>query len=94
MEIAGFIWLNEIVDNILQKHHVTPLEVESVFHSKPKYRFVEEGDYLGEDVYLALGQTGAGRYLVVFFVYKKDKRALILSGRNMTRREQRQYGRK
>ena len=44
MEIAGFIWLNEIVDKISQKHHVTPSEVESVFYDRPKYRFVEEGD--------------------------------------------------
>jgi len=31
---------------------------------------VKRGHVDGEDVYLALGQTDAGRYLSVFFVYK------------------------
>jgi len=36
----------------------------------------EKGDIPGEDVYSALGQTEAGRFLIVFFVYKKTKEAL------------------
>ena len=42
----------------------------------------------------AAGQTDAGRYLVVFFVYKADNTALVLSARDMDRRERRQYERK
>jgi len=37
----------------------------------------------GEDVYKAYGQTEAGRYLFVAFIYKLDHRALILSARDM-----------
>jgi uncharacterized DUF497 family protein len=34
-------------------------------------------------VYLALGQTDAGRYLYVFFVYKKSHNAIVISARDM-----------
>jgi uncharacterized DUF497 family protein len=44
-------------------------------------------------VYSASGQTHAGRYLIVFFVHKRDGRALILSARDMTRNERRRYER-
>ena len=34
---------------------------------------------------------GSGRYLMVFFVYKTDKLALILSARDMTKSERKRY---
>ena len=55
---------------------------------------MEKGDREGEDVYLALGQTEAGRYLAVLFIYKRTKEALILSARDMAKKERRLYGRK
>jgi uncharacterized DUF497 family protein len=48
----------------------------------------------GDNVYFAAGQTATGRYLIIFFVYKKDRRALILSARDMTHSERRQHERK
>ena len=44
---------------------------------------MEKGSRKGEDVYLALGQNDAGRYLTVLFIYKKPREALILSARDM-----------
>jgi len=41
-----------------------------------------------------LGQTDAGRYLIVFFVYKKKGQALILSARDMTDVERDRYEKK
>jgi len=41
-----------------------------------------------------MGQTKAGRYLVVFFVYKKTREALVLSARDMDRKERKHYERK
>ncbi len=38
-----------------------------------------------------LGRTSAGRYLIVFFVYKHDGQALILSARDMTAAERSRY---
>ncbi|MBC8230451.1 BrnT family toxin [bacterium] len=94
MNIEGIIWLRDIVDKLAFKHHVETHEVEEVLNGRPKFRFIEKGEREGEDVYLALGQTIAGRYLSVLFIYKKTKEALILSARNMARKERRQYGKK
>ena len=94
MKITGFIWLDEIVEKLQKKHSVIVNEVQEVLTNKSKFRFVEKGHHLGENVYLALGQTAAGRYLIIFFIYKKDKRALILSARDMTKTERKQYERK
>jgi uncharacterized DUF497 family protein len=38
-----------------------------------------------------MGQTKGGRCLIVFFVHKKDGRAIILTARDMTKAERRQY---
>ncbi|MGK7925973.1 MAG: hypothetical protein AB4290_12140 [Spirulina sp.] len=43
---------------------------------------------------LALGQTNAGRYLAVLFIYKAAARSLILSARNMADKERKLYARK
>jgi len=91
VKITGFIWLGDIVEKLERKHQVLPDEVWEVFTDRPKFRFVEKGHHPDENVYAALGQTQAGRYLVVYFVYKKDKRALVLSARDMTRAERRKY---
>jgi uncharacterized DUF497 family protein len=94
MKIDGVIWLRDIVDKLAWKHSVDTFEVEEVLNSEPKIRFVQKGERKGEDVYLALGQTYVGRYLAVFFVYKKTKEALILSARDMADKERKQYGKK
>lgn len=94
MKIEGVIWLRDVVDKLAFKHLVKTREVEEIFAGKPKFRFVEKGERKGEDVYLALGRTEAGRYLSVLFIYKQTKEALILSARDMARKERRQYGKK
>ena len=94
MNIEGIIWLRTVVDKLAFKHHVEIDEVEEVFGSKPKFRFVEKGEREGENVYMALGQTDAGRYLIVLFIYKQTKEALILSARDMAEKERKMYGRK
>ena len=91
MKITGLIWLEDIVDKLDWKHRVQPYEVEEVFERDSLFRFVEKGHRKGENVYVALGQTFGGRYLIIFFIYKHDGRALILSARNMTRAERRNY---
>ena len=94
MKITGVIWLRDIVDKLAVKHHVESYEVEEAINNKPKIRFVEKGQRKGEDVYLALGQSDAGRYLAVLFIYKRTKEALILSARDMAEKERKQYGKK
>jgi uncharacterized protein len=65
MRIAGTIWLRDVVDKLLRKHSVTTIEVEEVLNNSPRYRFIERGDVEGEDLYTAMGQTDAGRYIIV-----------------------------
>jgi uncharacterized DUF497 family protein len=69
-------------------------EVRAVLLNQPHFRFVEKGHRSGENVYAALGQTESGRYLIEFFVRKRDGRAIILSARDMTSAERNKYGEK
>jgi len=94
LKVIGFIWLDDIVEKLHRKHNVLPEEIREIFNNRPKFRFVEKGHRPGENVYFAAGQTEGGRYLIIFFVYKQDKRALILSARDMTRSERKRYERK
>jgi len=94
MKIKGFIWLDNVVEKIETKHNVTPEETEEVFADKPKIRKMNKGHFRGEDVYRALGQAASGRYLVVFFIHKKSNEALILSARDMDKKERKNYGKK
>lgn len=94
MKLTGIIWLRDIVDKLLWKHHITTDEVEEVFGHPPRYRLVEIGDVEGEDLYAATGPTESGRYLIAFFIYKASHEALIISARDMTRKERRTYGKK
>lgn len=93
MNIEGIIWLRSVIDKLAFKHHVEIHEVEELFATAPKFRYVEKGERENEDVYVALGQTDAGRYLTVLFIHKKQE-ALILSARNMADKERKMYGRK
>ena len=81
MKISGIIWIDEIIEKLEQKHNV----------QQDHFRFVETGHRPGENVYAAMGRTDAGRFLIVFFVLKKDKRALIVSARTMTDAERKRY---
>ncbi len=91
MKISGIIWIDEIIDKLEHKHSVQQDEVRQALRNEPLFRFVETGHRPGENVYAALGRTDAGRYLIVFFVLKKDKRALIVSARTMTDSEKKRY---
>ncbi|MCP4662021.1 MAG: BrnT family toxin [bacterium] len=94
MYIDDFIWLPNIVDKLAAKHQLTQDEVEEVFFNRPRFLFVEQGHRPGEDVYAATGQTDAGRYLSVFFIHKPANTALIVSARDMDRKERKRYGRR
>ncbi|MGH8569645.1 MAG: BrnT family toxin [Gammaproteobacteria bacterium] len=94
MQLNGLIWLRHVIDKLAVKHQVDTDEVEEALKNKPKFRFVGKGERRGEDVYMALGQTDAGRYLAVLFIYKKSKEALIVSARDMANQERKRYGKK
>lgn len=82
--------MNEGCINILER----PEEVEAMFFARPTYRFVETGHNPDENMYSAMGQTEEGRYIIAFFIHKKDGRALIISARSMDEAEKKRYDRK
>ncbi len=92
MNITECLWLDEFVDKIIRKHNVSPEEVEDVFSGNVFVRRLEGGKVKGEDLYIVFGKTTAGRRLTILFVRKIDKRALIISARDMTKRERKTYG--
>jgi len=91
LDIYEVIWRNKFVEKLADKHNVSAEEVEEVLFGRPFIRFWEKGETAGENLYLAYGQTDAGRYLVVFFIRKPQNRALPISARNMTPSERRYY---
>ena len=94
MKITECLWLDEFVDKIIRKHQVYPEEVEEMFSREPLIRRLESGHVKGEDLFIAFGTTNPGRYLSVLFVRKKDKRALVISARDMSKRERKKYGKR
>lgn len=91
-----FILCPESIEYKLEsKYSVTFREARQVLLNNPRIRFVEKGYTKGNDVYGAFGQTLAGRYLSVFFVYKPEMAtAIIISARNMSKKERKSYGKK
>jgi uncharacterized DUF497 family protein len=94
MKIDEIIWLQKVVDKLETKHHIFQEEVEQVFANNPQYRFLEKGKVEGENVYSAYGQTDIGRYVTVIFISKFKNCALIISARDMDKKERKQYGKK
>lgn len=94
MKIVQCLWKEQFVEKLEQKHQVSIFEVEEVFANSPRFDFVSNGNVEGENVYWALGQTDAGRYLTIFFIYKGGGLAMPISARDMNAKERRRYGKK
>jgi len=92
VKITDVIWLRSVIDKLQWKHNVEIYEVEEVLNNRPHFRFIEKGQIEDEDLYTALGQNHSGRYLIVYFIYKKINEALIVSAREMTKKERKLYG--
>lgn len=93
MQLYEVIWKDEFIEKLAIKHGVDTDEVEQVLFSYPHIRKAQKGRVKGEDLYVAYGQTDAGRYLVVFFIRKNQTSALPISARDMTDSERRYYER-
>lgn len=95
MRIESIVCPPYIEEKLQVKHGVTSNEAEQALRNSPKIRFAGKGHVPGDDLYAALGRTSSGRYLSVFFIYKPDvKTAIIISARNMSKKERKNYGRK
>lgn len=86
--IAGFIWLDWVVEKLEVKHRVEPDEVEELFFNPPyKVRRVEN------EKYQLFGRNLDGRYLFVVFVWK-GRHVKVITARDMTTSERRFFRRK
>lgn len=92
MIITQIIWKVQFVEKLAEKHGVSVLEAEDVLRSKPHIRKVGKGHVKGENVYVAYGQSAAGRYLAVFYLRKKTGAILPISARDMDDAERKYYG--
>ncbi len=91
MRIQRILWYRQFVEKLWDKHHVETDEAEQALGNHRRVRRVKRGHVKGEDIYLALGQTDAGRYLAVFFIYKKSHDAIVISARDMDDKERDEY---
>ena len=88
MRIKHIEWDDETILHIA-KHGVDVQEVEAVcFESSP---LVLKTMY---NRYIALGQTGSGRYLTIIFEYLGQNKAKIITARAMSESEKRLYKRR
>ncbi len=95
MRIENIVCSQRTEIKLESKHNVTLREARQVFFGNPRIRFAEKGHTIGEDVYVAFGQTLGGRYLSVFFIYKPARQTgVIISARDMSDKERKAYGRK
>jgi uncharacterized DUF497 family protein len=92
--IDDIIWLDTIVEKLAWKHRVFTSEVEEVLTGQCRIYRKQRGNVDGEHLYNALGKTGAGRYLSVFFIKKLDNKALIITARDMNKNERKRYEKK
>ena len=92
MKITECLWIDKFVDKIISIHNVYPDEVEEVLSKRPFILKLEKGNVKGEDLYVAFGNTNAGRHLTILFVKKKNSRALVISARDMSKKERKRYG--
>ena len=93
LQITDVIWKDRYVEKLATKHDVTTSQAEEVLFCRPVVRKVAKGHVRGEDVYAAMAQISNGRYLIVFFISKKQGMALPISARDMNASERKYYGR-
>lgn len=72
------------------RHRVSRTECEQVFFSRPLVVAEDDLHSASEDRFGAFGQTDAGRLLFVAYVLRGEK-VRVISARDMTRRERKEY---
>lgn len=92
MEDIQLQWAQNVVDKIIEKHGITPEEInEVIYDGKP---FLQRGPGSGRNRrYYVLGQTLGGRY--IFIVLKKVRGTVFstVTARDMKGDERRLYKR-
>ena len=82
-----FWWDDDNVEHIAN-HGVEPYEAEEVIDDNP---FITK---VGQGKYLAYGQSDSGRYLLVVFATKPERRIRVVTARDMTNSERKRFRRR
>jgi uncharacterized protein len=91
-QAAGFDWDEWNTAKNWDRHRVTPEEAEDVFFHHPLLLRGDEGHSRMEMRYQAMGETRAGRRLMVAFTVRK-KLIRVISARDVNRKEDEAYRR-
>lgn len=90
VEAAEFDWDGGNAEKNWLRHRVSQSESEQVFFNRPLVVAEDEPHSREEVRYFALGRTDAGRLLFVAYTLRGE-RVRIISARDMTRRERKEY---
>ena len=88
----GFQWDAGNSEKIRERHGVAQGECEEVFFNQPFLLTFDEKHLQDEPRYFGLGQTTAGRLLFVVFTIR-GALIRVISARDMSRREKKEYER-
>ena len=84
MDIAKIEWDSKTKEKVIKKHGLTIHEVEEVFQGDKRIK-------AHAGVYVALGTSISGKYLVVVFKKQSNDSIKIITARQMTKSEKKQY---
>jgi uncharacterized DUF497 family protein len=90
LECTGFEWDEGNSEKNWIKHQVSRAECEEVFFNEPLVAATDEKHSQAEPRHYVLGQTDAGRRLFVVLTIR-EKLIRVISARNMSRREVKEY---
>lgn len=85
MRISKLIWREEVIDKVRSKHNVSPEEVKEICSGR---KWVLRGR---EETYYVLGQTEAGRYLLIALSQKNLGQYKVVTAREMDKSEKRRF---
>ena len=86
----AFDWDKGNIEKNLTKHKVTNKEAEEVFSGESLFVFKDESHSVNEKRYMLWGTTRVGRKLSIIFTVR-DKKARVISARDMHAKERREY---
>ena len=87
MDIERAIFPPDIIEKIKVKHQVDWWEAEEIFFNTDPSPLVLKS----QGKYVIYGCTDNGRYLMVGFIYRRPKVAVVRTARDMTDKEKKLY---
>jgi uncharacterized DUF497 family protein len=91
-ECTGFQWDEGNIRKIWEKHKITPAECEQIFFNMPLVAAEDIKHSQRELRFYLLGQTDVGRRLFAVITIRK-KLIRVISARDMSRKERKEYER-